>query len=263
MNDWAQLAATNALQTHFVSVAVIAARLLPVAFLCPLLGGQLAPTTVKLGLVLSFSLFLHAACGIEAPKVDSTLGLVAMVFKEFTLGTTIGLVASLPFDVARMGGRFIDLFRGSSAEAALPVTGSKESATGDGLYQAVLALAVSGVAMPLVVSGLFRSYSLAPLGSFVHSEAVVMHVVGLVGTAFATGLALGAPIAGVSLAVDAVMGIASRAAPNMNLQETGSPLRILGGGAMLWLTIGVLTERLLEIVAASPESLHTVLELGR
>ncbi|MBL8941186.1 MAG: flagellar biosynthetic protein FliR, partial [Archangium sp.] len=84
-----------------------------------------------------------------------------------------------------------------------------------------------------------------------------------VGTAFATGLALGAPIAGVSLAVDAVMGLASRAAPNMNLQETGSPLRILGGGAMLWLTIGVLTERLLEIVAASPESLHTVLELGR
>ncbi|MCA3011618.1 MAG: type III secretion protein, partial [Myxococcaceae bacterium] len=50
-----------------MAVAAIAARLVPVAFLCPLLGGQLAPTTVKLGLVLSLALFLHAAAGVEAP----------------------------------------------------------------------------------------------------------------------------------------------------------------------------------------------------
>lgn len=263
MSAWAQAIPLELLQAHFVSIAVVSARLLPVAFLCPLLGGQLAPTTVKLGLVLSLSLFLHAACGVRAPEVPSTFGLVVLVFKEFTLGTTMGLIAALPFDAARMGGRFIDLFRGSSAEAALPMTGSRESATGDGLYQALLALSAAGVVMPLVVAGLLRSFALAPLGAFSHSEAVVMEVAGLVATAFATGLALGAPIAGVSLAVDAVMGLASRAAPSMNLQDTGAPLRILGGGAVLWLAIGVLTERLLAMVTASPDSLRAVLELGR
>lgn len=263
MNDWAMLASNQLLQAHVVSVAVICARLLPVAFLCPLLGGQLAPTTVKLGLVLSFGLFLHAACGIDAPQVTSSFGLVGLVFKEFILGTTMGLIAALPFDAARMGGRFIDLFRGSSAEAALPMTGSRESASGDGLYQLLLALSAAGIVMPLVLTGLFRSYTLAPLGTFSHSEAVVLEVVRLVGTAFATGLALGAPIAAVSLAVDAVMGLASRAAPNMNLQDTGAPLRILGGGAVLWLMVGIVADRLLAAVEASPDELITVLELGR
>jgi len=248
---------------HVLSVAVIAARLLPVAFLCPLFGGQLAPTTVKLGLVLSFAIFLHAAAGIEAPQTATTFGLLAVVFKEFILGTTIGLIAALPFDAARMGGRFIDLFRGSSAEAALPMAGTKESASGDALYQLLLALVAAGVVMPLALSGFFRSYLLAPLGTFTHTEAVVMEVVGLVGTAFGTGLALGAPIAGVSLAVDALMGLASRAASSINLQETGAPLRILGGGAVLWLTVGVIIDRLLAFVAGTPDSLHRVLELGR
>lgn len=263
MNDWAGLLTSQLLQAHLVSVAVICARLLPVAFLCPLLGGQLAPTTVKLGLVLSLGLFLHAACGVDAPGVTSAFELVGLVFQEFLLGTTMGLIAALPFDAARMGGRFIDLFRGSSAEAALPMTGSKESATGDALYQLLLAVSAAGAVMPLVLSGLFRSYALAPLGRFAHSEAVVFEVVRLVGTAFATGLALGAPIAAVSLAVDAVMGLASRAAPSMNLQETGAPLRILGGGAVLWLMVGLVLDRLLATAVEAPAAMGAVLELGR
>ncbi|MBL8919693.1 MAG: flagellar biosynthetic protein FliR [Myxococcaceae bacterium] len=263
MSDLAQELTAGLVQAHVVSVAVIAARLLPVAFLCPLLGGQLAPTTVKLGLVLSLSLFLHLPCGVSAPPVGSAFALVALVFREFALGTTIGLVAALPFDAARMGGRFIDLFRGSSAEAALPMTGSRESASGDGLYQALLALAAAGVAMPLVLAALFRSYALISLGGFSPSEEVVTQVVSLVGGAFGTALALGAPIAGVSLAVDAVMGLASRAAPSMNLQDTGAPARILAGGAVLWLSIGVVSERLLAAVVASPDALRSVLEAGR
>ena len=68
----------------------------------------------------------------------------ALVMKELTYGTSVGLIAALPFDAARMGGRFIDLFRGTSAEASLPVAGTRESATGDGLYQLLVALVVTG-----------------------------------------------------------------------------------------------------------------------
>lgn len=263
MSDVSVAGYVDLLQPHVIAVAVIGARLLPIAFLCPLLGGQLAPTTVKLGLVLALGVFLHAACGVEAPETSSTLTLVGLVGQELLLGTTIGLLAALPFDAARMGGRFVDLFRGSSAEAALPMTGSKESASGDLLYQALLALGAAGVAMPLVLAALFRSFAISPPGAFTHSEAVVLEVARLVGGAFATGLAVGAPIAGVSLAVDAVMGLASRAAPSMNLQDAAAPLRILGGGAVLWLAIGLVSERLMTELTLSPDTLRAVLELSR
>ncbi len=253
-----------ALAPHMIAVALIAARLLPVVFLCPVLGGEAAPTTVKLGVVLALSLCVHFAGGVEpAELVTDPLTFAGLVVREFSFGVALGLVASLPFDAARMGGKFIDLFRGSSAEAALPHAGTKESATGDGLYQLLVALVVTGAVMPLMLKGLFHSYALVRLGAFVHTESAVMHVVALAGTALSAGLAVGAPVAAAALAVDCVMGLASRAAPQMHLQDVGAPLKILAGGAVLFLTLGVVAERLLAEAAGADLAMHALTELGR
>jgi type III secretion protein T len=249
---------------HIVSVALCASRLLPVAFLCPLLGGQAAPTTVKLSLVLSLSLFLHLVAGVAVPApVETPVTLVALVLKEMVYGTSVGLIAALPFDAARMGGRFIDLFRGTSAEASLPMAGSRESATGDGLYQLLVALVVTGGLFPIVLSGVLRGFGVVRLGAAVPSEAAALYVVTLAGGAMATGLAVGAPIAAAVLTVDCLLGMASRAAPQVNLQDLGAPLRILGGGALVWLGIGVLCERLLAGVVELDEALRWVGEAAR
>lgn len=245
MNTEALNLAIETLQPHVLAIALIGARLIPVAFLCPLFGGSHAPMHVKLGVVLALALFLHGAGGVNAPAgLLSAFDFAALSAQELLFGTSLGLVAALPFDAARMGGRFIDLFRGSSAEAALPMAGSKEAATGDALYHLLLALGSAGVLMPLMLAALMKSYGLVALGSFHHTEDVALHLAGLVGTAFATGFAIGAPIAGLTLTIDACLGLASRAAPNMNLQETGAPLRILGGGAVIWLMVGVVASRL-------------------
>jgi type III secretion protein T len=252
------------LRLDIVSVALCAARLVPVAFLCPLLGGQAAPTTVKLSLVLSLALFVHGVAGVElSTHVETPITLVALVLRELVYGTAVGLIAALPFDAARMGGRFIDLFRGTSAEASLPVAGSRESATGDGLYQLLVGLVVTGGLFPVVLSGLLRGFGVVRLGAFVPTEAAALHVVTLAGGAMATGLAVGAPIAAAVLTVDCLMGMASRAAPQVNLQELGAPLRILGGGALLWLGVGVLCERLLSGVAGVEEALRLLGEAAR
>ncbi len=249
---------------HVVAVALCSARLLPVAFLCPLLGGQAAPMTVKLALVLSLALFLHVVAGVGlASPVETPWALAGLVIREFSYGTSVGLVAALPFDAARMGGRFIDLFRGTSAEASLPVAGSRESATGDGLYQLLLALVTTGGLLPVVLSALLRGFGVVKLGAFVPTEAATLYVATLVGGAMATGFAVGAPIAGAVMAVDCFLGLASRAAPQVNLQEVGAPLRILGGGALLWLGIGLFCERLLAGVLGADGALRMLEEAAR
>ena len=256
MNTQALDLAIETLQPHVIAIAIISARLIPVAFLCPLFGGTHAPTHVKLGVVLALALFLHGAGGIGAPaNVHSAFSLAALAAQELLFGTSLGLVAALPFDAARMGGRFIDLFRGSSAEAALPMAGSKEAATGDALYHLLLALGSAGALMPLLLAALTKSYGLVAPGAFHHSEDITLHLAGLVGTAFATGFAIGAPIAGLTLTIDACLGLASRASPNMNLQETGAPLRILGGGAVLWLMAGLIASRLQDFGLAHADEL--------
>ncbi|MBX5484818.1 MAG: flagellar biosynthetic protein FliR [Myxococcaceae bacterium] len=247
------------LAPHLVAVALCAARLLPVSFLCPLLGGQSAPTTVRLALVLALGMSVHWGGGVNAPvEVHSPFQLAALVGKELVFGTVIGLVAALPFDAARMGGRFIDLFRGTSAEAALPLAGTRESATGDGLYQLLVALAVTGGAFPIVLGAIWKGFAVVKLGAFAPTGDLAVQVAALAGVAMATGLAVGAPIAGLGLAVDCLLGLVARAAPGMNLQETSAPLRIVGGGAVLWLAVGLLCERLLSLVTDAGRHLEAI-----
>jgi len=216
---------------------------------------------VKLGVVLSLALSLHVAGGVTAGTMDAwTLGATAA--RELSFGLAMGLVAALPFDAARIGGRFIDLFRGTSAEAALPVAGSRESATGDALYQLLVALVASG-AMPVVLAGLWRSFAVVPLGGYVASEAAALRIAGWAGAAMATGLAVGAPIAAAALAVDLFLGLAARAAPQLNLQDASAPLRILGGGVLLWMGVGLISDRLLAEVLASGGTLRELFEVAR
>ena len=244
-------ALTTLLAPHLISVALISTRLLPVALLCPWLGGQLAPSQVKLGLVVSLALCLHGAGGIAVVEVPTAWGFSALALREAVFGVSLGLIAALPADAARMGGRFIDLFRGASAEAFNPASGTRESAVGEALYQLVVALGAMGVALPMVLGGLWHSFSMVKLGAYVPTEAGALQVAALAGTAMGTGLAVGAPIAGVALATDCLMGLIARAAPQLNIQDTGAPLKLLGGGAVLWLTLGLLVERLMGDVATS------------
>ena len=253
----------DGLAPHAMAVSLIAARLLPIAVLSPIFGGVSAPMNVKLGLVLCVALFLHTSAGVGCPAPPLTLlELTRDSISEVVLGLAFGLIASLPFDSARIGGRFIDVFRGSSAEAALPLAGTKEAATGDVLYHLLLAMAATGLAMPMWLTALLRSFGVVPLGRFIHSEALALQLTSLVGTALATGLAIGAPIAALSLTVDLFIGLAARAAPSMNVQDLGAPVRILAGGMVTWLGIGLIAQRLLAHSEAMTDAMRLVMGLG-
>jgi flagellar biosynthesis protein FliR len=261
VSGWGLSEAGHLLVPHLAAVGLIAARLLPIVFLCPLWGGQLLPGFVKLALALSLASSLHVLCGLDAPSaiMASSWALGAAVARESIFGLALGLVASLPFEAARMGGRFMDLFRGASAEAALPQAGTRESATGDGLYQLLVALGAASPLFSLVTRAFLSSFGLVKLGAFAATESLVLQTASLIGVAFGAGLAVGAPMAAWSLAVDALLGLLGRTAPQLTLHPLGPPLRILGGGAVLWLAVGIVAGRLLEEASAIPTTLRAML----
>lgn len=235
---------------HLASVALCAARLLPVVFLCPLLGGPMSPGVVRLGVVLSLALFVHLAGGVSAPAgLLGPLDALWPMACELAFGTALGLIAAAPFDAAKTGGRIIDLVRGTSAEAALPQAGTRESASGELLSNWLLALAATGVGLPLTLRALLSTFLLWPPGGVRFGEHWATHAAAVVGGAMSAGLAIGAPVAACCLAADGLVGLASRLGAGGALQELSAPLRILGGGLVLWMGLGVIATRLLEELA--------------
>lgn len=238
---------------HLVGCLGCAARLLPIAFLCPLLGGPWTPSTVKLGIVLSFSLALHFGGGVGATLQFGAAPLLALGVRELALGIAMGLIAALPFEAVRMAGRWTDTLRGASAEALLPGSGSREAATGELLHGLVVALAVVGRAWPASIEALWRTFRVLPLGRWVPDDAGALAVASAVGEGMASSLALGAPVAGACLLAEVAIGLAARAGPLAHFAELAAPVRLLGGALLIWLGLGTFSDRALEAVSRLAE----------
>jgi flagellar biosynthetic protein FliR/type III secretion protein T len=247
----ALLPSIDGLIPELLGAALVSMRLLPVALLCPLLGGQLAPTQVRLAIALCLALALRPLAG---PSPADGPVLWAKFACEAGVGLTIGLAASLPFDAARVSGRLIDLVRGTSAEAALPIAGHREAATGDLLHQWILCLALASGALPALVRALARSYLLLPLGAAGLEQEGAVALGRLVCLALATGLSIAAPVLALAWATDAALALVARAAPGLPTHDLAAPVRILGGAGVLWLSLGLVADRLLQWVADAPLS---------
>ena len=245
----------GAVRPELLAWALTSIRVLPVTLLCPVVGGQLAPAPVRLVVAGALGLALRPLAG-SPPQ--GLLEVLARCGREAAVGLVIGMGAALPFDAARIGGRLIDLVRGTSAEAALPVAGHREAATGDLLHQLLVSLAVAGGALPVLVHALARSYALSPPG-LAFADGGPLGVARLVGMALATGLAVAAPVVALSWATDAAVGLVLRAAPGLPATELATPVRILGGGTVLWLSLGLVADRLLRWVLSPGSWLPEVL----
>jgi len=228
-------------RAELLAWALASMRVLPIAVLCPLLGGPLVPAAVRLAVAGALGLALRPLAGTVA---DASLDLLVRCGREAAVGLVMGLAAALPFDAARVGGRLIDLVRGTSAEAALPIAGHRESATGDLLYQLLLSLALSAGALAVLVHAVGRSFALLPLGGALAFGGAAS-VARLVGVCLATGLAVAAPVVALSWATDAAVGLVLRATPGLPATELATPVRILGGAAVLWLSLGLVADRML------------------
>ena len=245
----ALVALVDALRPGLLAWALAGLRVLPVVLLCPLLGGMLAPAPVRLSVAASLALALGPLAG---PAPHGSIELGARCCREAGLGLLLGLGAALPFDAARIGGRLVDLVRGTSAEAVLPVAGHRESATADVLYQLLISLALSAGALPVLLRALGRSYLLLPPGSAPLGTGA-LGLARSVGISLATGTSIAAPVIALSWATDAAVGLLLRAAPGVPLPELATPVRILGGASVLWLCLGLVADRLLGAMLA-PEA---------
>src|SRR5262249_1918067 len=81
------------------ALALVGCRVLPVALLCPLLGGRLNPVPVRLAVALSLTLVLRPVVGAGG-RLDGVLLFHAA--REAAFGLALGLVAAVPFEAARM-----------------------------------------------------------------------------------------------------------------------------------------------------------------
>ena len=85
--------AVELVRPHVLPVALIAARITPATFLCPLFGGRAAPQTVRVAICLALALHAHVG-GDVRPAMDlpDSFSVMAAFARELFCGTAIGFI---------------------------------------------------------------------------------------------------------------------------------------------------------------------------
>lgn len=206
-------------------MALIATRLSMLLFLSPLdLFGKL-PGNIKVFLLLglaacfSWGLDIHPA----VPKQLITLSL--MLARELLIGLTFAFALYAVFAAFALAGRLIDFQAGYSAAGLF----NPASAEQDGLLSTLyvylgIAVFFAMGGTGLLLKTLEYSFIQLPVGDITYAVEIG-HIMKLFGLVFTAGVMIASPIITVLLLVDALIGLASKSMPQMNVYFLFLPLK--------------------------------------
>jgi flagellar biosynthetic protein FliR len=220
----------------------------------PLLSATGAvPAPVRVGLALLAA--LAALPGVAPPAgglPGDALGLVALGAHEVLIGLVVGALARLVYAVGELAGSLCDVQLGLTVSAVIdPLHGVPASILSSWLHLLTALAFLGGGGLELLAQVLAESYRHLPVGSPVLLEGGIRTLVEALGWAFATAVALAAPVLAAGLLINVVLGLVSRAVPQLNVLQGALPAQVLGGLAVLLLAAPLLVAGLSDLVPAT------------
>ena len=187
------------------------------------------PAFTRLGLtgILQSAAVLAFALPVT-PLVVSAVGaqtlsvplITALVVKEAFVGLMIGVVLGVPIWAAEAAGSYVDLQRGATSATLFDPSSSGEEGVTATLFGLVMtALFFGSGGLTLTLRTVYESYGIWPVGSAfpamtAQSGEFFVHLLDGIAT---MGLVLVSPIVILMLLTDILLGLVSKAAPQINV----------------------------------------------
>lgn len=248
---------------------LVSARMAPVVYLVPYLGGQAMPQQVKMGISIALTILVYPAVwqmgAAEALPAES-LHITALILKELVVGLMIGFIAALAFDAMRIAGQLIDGARGQTmATAMVPQLKSQESVSADLLYQLGVVVFLLSGGHRLFLAALVRSYVMLPPTRFPNFgenlQTITFGLVRLAADAITLGVLLAFPVVAAILLMNIMLALVNKTAPQINVFFLGMPIKAVLGVAILLVGLHVVIDRFLEDATLSVVHVLQLLEL--
>ena len=157
-------------------------------------------------------------------------------------GLLVGFAANMCTTIVGFAGRIIDMETGMSMENLVdPATNQMESISGV-LYQyvIVLMLIVSGMHRYLITA-IAQTFQLIPIGGAIFDSTKLLNsIITFLNDYIMIGFRICLPVFAIMLLLNAILGIMTKLAPQMNMFSVGMQLKVLVGISTLFITAGLL-----------------------
>jgi len=224
-------------------------RILALFTSAPVLSARSLP--VRSRVALAFFIALCAQPGLaDQPVISLNAPNALMVaIQQVTIGLSLGLATRIVFSSVELAGELIGLQMGLNFAGFFdPTSGSQSSAVGRlyGNLTMLLFVVINGHL--LLVHTLVKSFQQFPIGQDPLQVAARLKLHELGAVVFSQGLLLALPLIGILLFVNAILGILSRVAPQMNVFSIGFPVTLFAGLIGLMGTMPLLEQPLIKLL---------------
>jgi flagellar biosynthesis protein FliR len=197
------------------------------------------PIQVKIG--LSGGLALAVAPGLAEQSVPiETVPLIGALLSQIAIGLLLGFLTVMMFAAVQAAGDMIDMFGGFTISSVFdPLTQSQSGVFGRfyNLLALTLLFAIGGHL--LLVRGFLTSFKAVPLSGIPMTNLSGLFIDTL-GHFVLAALEIAAPLLAVLFLTEVVLGLLSRAAPQMNVFALGFTLKIMVALGLAGLAIPIL-----------------------
>jgi flagellar biosynthesis protein FliR len=238
---------------HVLTIALVLIRIAPTVILAPFLGGKSTPNEVKMALIVMMTIvvypFVYRTVPPDAVPREPIMFMVVM-FREFFIGLSIGLVSNHIFYAIEMVGRMIDTARGSSmAEVMVPQMEGRATPLGDLLYQFSICLVFALGGHLIYIQTVAMSFELFPLTTSIQWEnpsvyAYFNSVMRIGGDILLIALGISLPAQAAVFIVDVVFGLLNRVAPQLNAYFMAMPVKATGAIILLLISMTMVVAKL-------------------
>lgn len=216
--------------------------------LLPVLGDTGVPVRVRLSFALAVSAALLPLTAKYYPASTMTpMDLAIAITREVTAGILVGAMARLIMGALETAGFLIAGQTGLSFATAFdPSQGTQGAMVSTFLSLLGVVLIFETGLHHVALGAIYGSYVLLPPGGELPTADMAQLVLTLVTGAFILGLQLAAPFLVFGFIVYVVLGVMSRAMPQLQVFFLSMPINILAGFALLMLFLGVMMTAFLE-----------------
>jgi flagellar biosynthesis protein FliR len=211
-------------------------------FASPLFGAQNTPLQVRIYTSMALSFALSFVVKHQLGHVPDGMGAMVMaVANEIACGILIGMMLQWVLQIATVAGSFIDMQIGLGMSQSLnpmlgvPVTLISQYKTMLGM---VIFLSIDG--HQWVIKALVHSYDVAPTLTASDLGVLMNNVPALLTQFMMLSIQIAAPVLGVSLIIDAALGMMSKSLPQLQPIQIGMPAKLGLGIASISLCLPAL-----------------------
>jgi len=226
----------------------------------PFFGGSSVPLQVRI--IMAVLLGVAVVTTVEVPDWQAFAGLngLQVILTELAIGISSGLILTIWFSAALLAGEKIASSAGLGFAAQIdPDSGGQTPVVSKtfSLFLTVIFLSWNGHL--LVLRAVADSYTYLPVGAMPAFPVLIQSGIAAAGSMFLAATIIMLPLTAFLMAINLVIGVITRSAPQLNLFSFGFPISMIGIFVLLYLWVDVLGGAMDDLSHAAAENIQLVL----